>query len=145
MSDCIEWKGRKNKQGYGIIKIKGIDFGVHRLSWTLHNGRSPRKLLVCHHCDNPSCINPEHLFVGTYKDNSQDMVSKNRQHRWNGQRRGIKNPFARLNPNKVEKIRELLSQKLSHRKIGKLFGIGHRTVTDIALKRTWSYADNAHP
>src|SRR3990167_1210519 len=75
---CWEWKSCKNPEGYGQFTIDGKKVYAHRYSWELHNGTIPDGLWVLHHCDNPACVNPDHLFVGTQTDNMQDMISKGR-------------------------------------------------------------------
>jgi len=77
-ASCWNWTGYKN-YGYGIIRINYENIGTHRYSWELHNGKIPDKLCVLHKCDNPKCVNPDHLFLGTPKDNIDDKVSKMRQ------------------------------------------------------------------
>jgi hypothetical protein len=76
--DCWNWTGAKSS-GYGDFYIGGRGLLAHRVAWTMENGEIPTGLLVLHRCDNPSCVNPEHLFAGTYQDNADDMVSKGRQ------------------------------------------------------------------
>lgn len=75
--DCWEWTGGKNSGGYGRFVVDGSITLAHRYSVEL-DGRDPTGKFVCHHCDNPSCVNPEHLFVGTNHDNVKDMMNKNR-------------------------------------------------------------------
>ncbi len=78
---CWTWTGRRNAGGYGVLRIRGRSSKIlfaHRLAWELTNGPIPDGLFVCHHCDNPPCCNPEHLFVGTPKDNCHDMMAKGR-------------------------------------------------------------------
>lgn len=82
---CWEWMGYRNRTGYGGIGVPlsgrnsyFVQRYAHRVSWELYRGPIPDKICVCHRCDNPSCVNPDHLFLGSRKDNTQDMVKKGR-------------------------------------------------------------------
>ncbi len=77
-SDCWGWLAGKDKDGYGKIKVSGKTVQAHRLSWNIHNGSVPEGVHVLHHCDNPSCVNPDHLFLGTHLDNMHDRDAKGR-------------------------------------------------------------------
>jgi hypothetical protein len=100
---CWKWNGEIDKDGYGRMKLphsKGKRL-AHRASWQVHNGEIPKGLCVLHKCDNPPCVNPDHLFLGTNRDNSDDMVRKNRQ------ARGSKSGRAILTESDVLKIRKM--------------------------------------
>jgi hypothetical protein len=73
---CLLWTGVRSTNGYGLLGHAGLRWQAHRASWTLHRGPIPQGLLVCHRCDVRTCINPDHLFIGTQKDNMADKVAK---------------------------------------------------------------------
>jgi hypothetical protein len=78
--DCWEWQAFKNEQGYGRFYFNGRLHGAHRVAYQLTYRDFDQSLDCCHKCDNPSCVNPEHLFLGTEKDNIDDMMKKGRHH-----------------------------------------------------------------
>lgn len=128
-SGCIEWTGVRHTSGYGLFRGKY----AHRLSYTWSVGEIAAGLYVCHHCDNPPCVNPQHLFLGTALDNARDMVSKGRH-----------KPMApgtvlwsKLSPEEVAKIRRLLAQGACGREVAKLFNVSASAVSMIKLGRTW--------
>jgi hypothetical protein len=80
-TECWEWIGRKDRRGYGVVQIgvKGVRRTASRVAWEMeHNRDAPSQFVICHKCDNPSCVNPLHLFMGTQKENLQDSIKKGR-------------------------------------------------------------------
>lgn len=80
MSDCIEWTGTRNAKGYGRRRFRGRTWMAHRVTWLQAHGEIPDGMYVLHHCDNPGCVNIDHLFLGTNLDNVHDRDGKGRQH-----------------------------------------------------------------
>jgi hypothetical protein len=78
--DCWPWRGTVGANGYGNIRVDGHRVSAHRMAYEVLVGEVPDGILVLHHCDNPACCNPRHLFLGTAKDNTQDMIAKGRAH-----------------------------------------------------------------
>jgi len=75
---CWLWDKHKGPKGYGHMSYAGKQYAAHRLSYELASGTHPKDMFVCHKCDTPACVNPDHLFLGTHDDNMKDMVSKGR-------------------------------------------------------------------
>lgn len=136
-NECWNWTAYCHKSGYGKINIKDKIVSAHRFSWVLHNGTIPNdKPLVLHDCDNPKCVNPSHLFLGTHKDNSDDKVKKNRQSRICGE----DHRNSKLTENQIKEIRTLCAKReFTQKKIGKMFNINHRTVSYIHRNKTWKH------
>lgn len=105
-SGCWLWRGRdRGSMGYGVIKVDGKLIPAHRYSWMLHRGEIPHGVLVCHKCDIPKCVNPEHLFLGNHQDNMDDCKRKGRTR--GGTKtplRGEDNPHSKLGRIDVLKI-----------------------------------------
>jgi len=130
---CWEWIGQKNSDGYGIIYVKGLGMGAHRFSYRL-NREIPENLYVLHSCDNPSCVNPKHLFVGTQQDNMQDMLKKGRQFYPKGENAGM----SKLTKNQINKIRELYKTgKYFQKDLANKYGISQTNVSCIILNKSW--------
>ena len=128
---CWEWQFFKNKKGYGMFQLSKYKATLaHRTAYKLYVGEFDDSLCVLHKCDNPKCVNPEHLFLGTREDNNKDRNLKGRE----GDRSGIKNGRAKLTPELVSWVKES-EQKISH--IAFSLGIGRSTVNHIKKGRNW--------
>ena len=103
LDDCWEWQGAKSSKSYGLIKHHGKNLGAHRVSYEMYKGPIPKGKMVCHHCDNPPCINPAHLYAGTHKTNGQDMVRRGRH--WGPKLTGEDNPNTTISDAIVEMAR----------------------------------------
>lgn len=113
---CWNWTGSLNNKGYGQFQAGYGSVLAHRVSWYFAHGEHPT-LCVLHHCDNPRCVRPDHLFLGTKADNNRDMCAKGRHVGWSWKRGKSK-----LSKQNIEAIKGL-EGKRSHREIGGLFGI----------------------
>ena len=132
---CWEWLGSKNPKGYGTIQRNGLGTNVaSRVSWELHFGDIPDGLFVCHHCDNPGCTNPEHLFLGTNKDNQQDSKRKGRR----SDQRGEKNGNSKLTYDQAKTIRHLYeAERRTNKELSEFFNTSTANVWMITTRRTW--------
>lgn len=138
-SGCIEFTGRTNNgRGYGKINYEGKPQYCHRLVWIHYRGKIPKGFLVLHKCDNGNCVSINHLFVGTSRDNTQDMMRKGRD--GHGVNVGEEHPSSKLTNAKVLAIRRLLkARRFSQREIGLRFGIIQATVSQISRGKTWKH------
>jgi len=134
---CWVWTGMTNDDGYGLLRVGSRRGMAHRISWEESFGPIPNGLLVCHHCDNPKCVRPDHLFLGTDRDNSADMRKKGRA----ASCRGEKNPKAKLTFADAEMIRlayETLPVK--QKDLAVAFGVTSSCISHVITGRKWKAA-----
>lgn len=134
-SGCWNWIGGVDKVGYGRIwdmRVKGNSNYAHRVSYELHYA-DPGDMLVCHKCDNRKCVNPEHFFLGTRKDNMDDKVEKNRQSM------GEYSGRNKLTDAQVISIYSLCDTELTQKEIGIMFKIDASCVSDIKNHKSWKH------
>lgn len=129
---CWEWTGCKRDGEYGRFKVNGHQQFAHRVSYQEFVGTIPEGMCVCHKCDNPPCVNPEHLFLGTNADNQKDMVNKKRQ------LYGERNPKAILTREKADEIRIIYKNgRITMKEVGILFGVSKGCIQHIIHNRHW--------
>ena len=130
--DCWVWTGCKRPGGYGQIRYDRRIQKSHRVSWKINCGDIPEGLCVLHKCDNPSCVNPNHLWLGTYQDNSTDMVNKERQSK------GENLPQSKITQVYADCIRTAYANgDATYRQLAKEFNISRSTIWYIVTNQTW--------
>ena len=136
---CWIWNASL-RYGYGAFKINGKVVGAHRFSWEYHFGKINNGLNVCHKCDNPKCVNPQHLFLGSNSDNMKDCYKKGRMKIPIASRfkKGYKPKNRKLNTFQVEIIKEHINnKKVSLVEISKITNIPYQTIRDISCGRIY--------
>lgn len=135
---CWLWLGSQYLNKYGIIRFEGRSSSAHRASYKFHRGHFDVNLFVCHRCDTPECVNPDHLFLGTHKENMADCIRKGRFN--TGRTDGEFNPNCSLNKDDVLLIRTLHDKKKRNgRELAKRFGVTPSAICSIIKRRTWKH------
>jgi hypothetical protein len=135
LDECWEWTGSLTKSGYGKISLGGRASkfeDTHRVAWRLTHGEIAVGLCVCHKCDNKKCVNPDHLFLGTQKENIADMVRKGRANK----RKGTKVHTCKLNE---ELVREIRASDLSNTELANKYGVRQPTICNIRNYKYWKH------
>lgn len=138
---CWVWQGSCFDNGYGQFKCKGKNWKAHRYSYTIYRS-DPGTYFVCHTCDNPKCVNPAHLFLGTAKDNKDDCVRKNRHAKHNAKPQiGKKNGGwirARFNKGEIDEIKNQYTGKRGEQTaLAKKYGVSVTTICSIINNRRY--------
>jgi hypothetical protein len=128
---CWVWIGTTTVRGYGQIISNNRKHYAHRASYEAFIGEIPKGMHVCHACDNVYCVNPAHLFLGTQKQNLEDMARKGRS------TKGERNPMSKLNKEDVKDIKHLFSTGLSDSEISIEFGVCRQTINNIRNGKVW--------
>lgn len=143
---CWIWKLKTNRKGYGKLNINHENFLAHRISWVITNGPIPSDICVLHHCDNPSCVNPHHLFLGTRSENNADSHSKRRGVWQKGEKkrpelilRGTQHANSVFTEEDVREIRTRLSTGEQKSKIASDFGVSIFAIYAISKRLTWAH------
>jgi hypothetical protein len=129
---CWIWQKAIKKTGhsYGWLTYGGKQTTAHRVAWQKTYGEIPKDKCVCHKCDVPQCINPDHLFLGTHAENIQDM--------WDKKRHPKPKPNNKLSFEQVLEIKELIKKGLPQLKIAEIYKVKQATISLINTNKTWS-------
>lgn len=148
---CWLWTGATHKFGYGLAAYQGMQTCAHRIAWLIVNGPIPDGLLVCHNCpgqDNPLCVRPDHMFLGTHTDNMQDCARKGRTTKGDrhyshthpeARPRGEQIPGAKMKDDLVREARRRAAAGETHQSIADSMGVTQSNITYIVRKKTWTH------
>ena len=132
-SDCWEWRGARTTAGYGALRYNNKTVYAHRFSWVCWNGPIPKGLHVCHHCDNPACVRPSHLFVGTRVDNMRDCINKGRRPI------GEAAPQAKLRKRDVLSMREAYRAGQNQSSLARAYNVSQAVISVVVRGRSWTH------
>lgn len=145
---CWEWMASKNSDGYGNFRLRSRHCGAHRAAWALVHGEIPVGMQVLHQCDNPGCVNPAHLFLGTQVDNIRDMDNKGRRRKVHVHPsvcvpgcmpRGEGHVNSTITENVVREIRSLREEGLLYKEISKRLRVSMSNVGGILRGERWGH------
>jgi hypothetical protein len=131
--ECWPWRGSVDRYGYGRVKFLYKTMSASRAAYIIATGTNIGDMLVCHHCDNPKCCNPSHLYAGTKSDNERDKYRRGR-----ATQAGANNSASKLTKEAVENIRRLFKQGMSNVAIGQMLGVHHSTISKIRTGQSWA-------
>lgn len=127
---CLEWTGHRGADGYGVVKIEGVNYRVHRLSWHATKGPIPDGMCVCHRCDNRPCFDDAHLFLGTRAENNADKWRKGRAIFLPGE----KNGRAKIT---ADQVRDIRADRRILAEIARSYGLGISQIHRIKTGERW--------
>lgn len=141
VNGCWNWKGVISRHGYAMIYANAKSIRAHRFSYSHFIEPIENGLIICHKCDNTLCTNPDHLFKGTHKDNTQDCISKNRFKipGNNTKVRGSKHGRAKLKEEDVYKIKQMINYGITNKPIAEMFNVHHGTISLIRIGKNWKH------
>jgi hypothetical protein len=129
---CWLWQGFVSARGYGTFSLNGKPYRVHRLVLRICSGEDHPHLSACHTCDNPTCCNPAHLYWGNHFDNMRDKIARGRANSL----KGVRNPNAKLDPDRVRQIR-VLAETVSTTELAKQFAVDRKAIWQVVNRVTW--------
>lgn len=136
--ECWIWVAAATPKGYGTFRFEGKNVYAHRWSYSRYVGPIPYRRQVCHTCDNPSCVRPSHLFIGTPADNTADMIAKGRAR--GGSSKGVAHPAAKLTEEAVIEIRRAFGcQEITQKELAEQFGVSKGAIAHVVRKETWRH------
>ncbi len=137
-NDCWLWESCRTRQGYGQFRVNNKMLRAHRVAYEMYRGKISQGLCVCHSCDNPSCVNPNHLWTGKHQDNMDDKTMKGR-----GVRpplvAGEKHGMSKLTENNILEIRQEASSGQSRKALSKKYGVTYSAIGYIIRRDTWRH------
>lgn len=146
-TNCWEWTGFRTKDGYGRFRLEGHSIGAHRFSFEGEHGEVPADLCVLHHCDHPPCIRPDHLYLGSKKNNAEDRERRQRGNHARGDRHGTKthpglhsgqrNSRVKLSEASVRSIRAAFSDGVPQAALADMHAVSRQAIFKIVNRLTW--------
>jgi hypothetical protein len=128
---CWPWTGARNEHGYGLLRVDDRLEKAPRVALALDGRPVPPDMQACHECDNPACVNPKHLYVGTHRDNADDMLARGRPNR------GEKNGQARLTQERADAMRKDRATGWNYDELVAKYGVSKSTVSRVINRKNW--------